>query len=166
MRNLHWADVLQTFKALAYLVKGCDPNGIELYTTSRPGKPKKARKGTTDVLVGFLESLDKGSSAGDGNIEQSLGEIFTRVKSSLSPGRLSMRNQPCISVYILTDGLWGGRETGSGVDVPIRSLVEEMKRNNLMRTHVSVQFIRFGDDPQARRLLRSLDNDLGRELNL
>lgn len=166
MRASHWPDVVKTFLALAYLVKECD-YGIKLYLTSRPDRMERVSKGTTSKLIKFLENWVRQSSPpGDVNIEQQLGKIFKTVKALLSSSRIWGKDYPEISIYILTNGLWNGRENGSGVDGPIRSLVEEMKRANLMRTHVSIQFIRFGCDPHAMKLLRSLDNDLGKELNL
>ena len=164
----HWDDVLEVVTALAYLVKGCGPEGIELYLTSNPEKPQKARKDTSSSLVDFLRHRPKAGDPADGNLERNLGDILTRVKDKMSPRRLLQSKSPPQSIYILTDGLWDGREDRCGVDMPIKTLVTEMRRQeiNLNRTHVSIQFIRFGRDPVAKKWMDYLDNQLGADLQL
>lgn len=160
MRKHHWNDVIRTFKALGYLVKSVHPNGIELFLTSMPWKSEGKRKKARKKLISFLEGCANQSDSGNCNMEDSLGRILEQVKSSLSAQRY-------FNVYIFTDAVWEpSEEIVCGVDVPIRSLVTEMKRLNLMRTHLALQFIRFGDDEIGRNRLRYLDDDLGKELEL
>lgn len=75
------------------------------------------------------------------------------------------RKPTCI--YILTDGVWDSSEAAKNglckADRPIRQLIEELKKRNLERHLVTLQFIRFGNDATGIKRLTSLDNKLGKE---
>ncbi|KAK3942690.1 hypothetical protein QBC46DRAFT_425116 [Diplogelasinospora grovesii] len=181
----HWSQVKETVKALTYLVKNCDPNHTELYLASEPVKSKKLPIHKSSAVLDILQQCEarpKGSRhQSNGNMERTLSRILDSVKRGMTaPGsgtlssRLSLKSRSHeYSIYVLTDGLWNEMESREGPKHeskspavrPIRTLVEEMKKQNKNRTDVSIQFIRFGDHPFAKRCLDYLDNTLGSELD-
>ncbi|KAK3687787.1 hypothetical protein B0T22DRAFT_378036 [Podospora appendiculata] len=179
MRDFHWADVTKTFKALSYLVKGCDPNGIELYLLSNPSHQKKGQKDKTRDLVEHLklEGVSKTAPSDSGSIESSFSTILARLKNQMKSDTTGLRssfrsfvttpNLTKANIYFLTDAKWGpmGR-SGPAIAQPIRTLVNEMRKHDRDRTDVSIQFIQFGADREARKQLKYLDDTLGNELQL
>lgn len=169
----HWNRVVTTTKALAYLVKSADPDGIiELSLTSSPEKPHKTGKNETSSLLTLLEKHGSRSSPGSRacNMEHVLGILLKRVRAAhLLPKETFYKKtvdpRP-LNVYILTDAIWEGREVKCGVDLPIRNLMSFMKEKGLDRTFVALQFIQFGSDELGKKRLQYLDNDLGKELKL
>ena len=61
-----------------------------------------------------------------------------------------------LSVYILTDGRWDERQYGP--EEGILLLVNTLKEHGLTRRQVGIQFISFGDDPDALANMTNLDN--------
>jgi hypothetical protein len=168
LRQTHWPDVLATFKALSYVVKSCDNNGIDVYLTSNPTMPASTKKGATTPLFAFLEKAQKSHSPADNNLEKNLGDVLTNVRRRLSSRRTLIRSKhsPKANIFILTDGLWDGRDHKCGIDNPLRSFISSIRgpETNMNRTDISIQFIRFGKDAYAKKWLRYVDNDLGTEL--
>lgn len=167
----HWQDVLDTTRALSYLVKSADPNGIiELSVTSNAASFHKTRKYETSSLSQFLKQQEGGRDVGACNMEESLGAILDRVKSTISPERVVLGRKKTarpVNVYILTDAKWENDHSKScGVDELIKRLTEFMKSRSLNRTLVSLQFIQFGDSDVAHKRLEYLDDELGQELEL
>ncbi|KAK3324567.1 hypothetical protein B0T19DRAFT_443976 [Cercophora scortea] len=178
MRDLHWDDVTKTLKALAYLVKGCDPNGIELYLLSNPSIRIKGQKDKTRDVVDHLKSdvVSKIIPSDSGSIESSFSTILARLKNQMKSDtsgiRLSLRllmatpNLTKANIYFFTDARWPPMgPSGPAIAEPIRTLVAEMKKHCRDRTDVSIQFIQFGDDPEAKKQLRYLDDTLGSEMH-
>lgn len=168
MKNYHWSRVIKTFRALAHLTNKVDPDGIELYFRSGPDQPKKPPKlswwngNGAEKLVEKVESQRTKQRGIICYMESSISKILDQVKRKLP------RKNSETSIYILTDGIWdNATESGNicGVDNAIRSLVGEMRRLNLMPSHVSIQFIRFGDSEVAKSRLKYLDDKLAEELN-
>lgn len=173
MKSNHWHDVVNTFKALSYLVKTADPNGIiELILTSNAGKRKSSRRNETNSLLEILKK--QGPSRGPCNMEDSLRTVLGQVKDMipptprklprLHPGKSQVKG---VNVYIFTDGVWeGGRDVKCGVEEPIQDLTTFMKQNGKGRTSAALQFVQFGDDELAEKRLKYLDDELGEHLHL
>jgi hypothetical protein len=171
MRLHHWENTADTFKALAHLVNQVDPDGIELFFTSDPDKGCKSlwpklpmfHRGEIKSLVDLVNDRRNKVSENVCHMELSLSTILDQVKK-----KLSSRHQRETSIYILTDAVWDDPmdNYACGVDNPIRSLVQEMRKKNVMRTRISLQFILFGNNELSKRRLKYLDDDLGKELQL
>lgn len=170
MKEYHWPRVVDTFRALAHLTNKVDPDGIELYFRSSPDHPMKPTKlslwnGRTGAgAEKLVEKVDSQGTKQQGKIrymESSISRILDQVKRNI------WRKNSETSIYILTDGIWDNATDSRnlcGVDNAIRSLVGEMRRLNLMPSHISIQFIRFGDSEVAKGRLRYLDDNLAEEL--
>jgi hypothetical protein len=167
VKKAYWPRVIDTFRALAHLTDEVDPDGIELYFISSPDSPKKPlglkllnRKMGAEKLVEKVESQGEKQEGAICDMENSISTILDQVKKKIP------RKNSKTSIYILTDGIWDDATNSDnicGVDNAIRSLVGEMRRLNLMRSHISLQFIRFGDSEIAKNRLRYLDDDLAKE---
>jgi hypothetical protein len=113
-----------------------------------------------EKLVEKVESQGEKQEGAICDMENSISTILDQVKKKIP------RKNSKTSIYILTDGIWDDATNSDnicGVDNAIRSLVGEMRRLNLMRSHISLQFIRFGDSEIAKNRLRYLDDDLAKE---
>lgn len=169
MRKHHWPQVVEAVQALGYLVKHADPDGVELFFTSRPWKPKKSGGKEITSLVRSLEEHGPKRPEGPCNMESSLGPILDHVKNGLTKGSMfrQQTNRRGINVYILTDGIWqGGTDIRCGVEEPIKNLSKMMQELGKNRTTVALQFIQLGDDVVGEERLRYLDDTLGNQLDL
>lgn len=175
MRINHWEDVIKTFKALSYLVKSADPNGvIELFLSSNVNQPKESGKDETKSLVEYLSRQPPQggrSHYGTCNMENCLASVLGRVKGALVPEKnifgVPKKIARHVNVYIFTDALW--EDTNGvvcGVEKPIENLSAFMRSNGLNRTSVALQFIQFGNSDLGRKRLEYLDNDLGRKIGM
>jgi serine/threonine protein kinase len=152
------------FRTLAYIAKSMDPDSLELSFVSDPLPVSKS--GHTSPLVDKVKKCRY--TAFPGQIESSLRtvileKIIKHLPSTLPVvGNILRRGKP-ITIFVFTDGKWGdGIALGSGLDTPIRNLMNEVKKRWLNRTHVMFQFLRFGDNEEGIRHLEYLDQ-FGRE---
>jgi hypothetical protein len=61
-------------------------------------------------------------------------------------------------LYILTDGIWEPNCDAAG---PIKNLVNKLNKLDKGRVQVGIQFISFGNNPEALDRLDILDSGLG-----
>ncbi|KAK6065582.1 hypothetical protein SCUP515_11140 [Seiridium cupressi] len=164
----HLDFVARTVKALAYLSKELDPDGIEVACTSNPRKIVRCRSSTQ--ADDFVRENFRTGHESDCNIEMALETIVDPIKqklmkrsshwSHLAPFQKSTLRP--VSIYVLTDGHWDESAGGiCGADKPIESLISAMRQGRVGRTQASLQFVRFGDDPRRMRRLDLLDDELG-----
>lgn len=169
MRKHHWSQVIDAVKALGYLVKHADPDGVELFFTSAPTKPKKSGGREISSIVRWVDEHERTRPGGPCNMESRLGPILEHVKSGLTkaPRFLQQTNRLGTNVYVLTDAIWeGGPDVQCGVEEPIKDLSRTMQVLGKTRTTVALQFIQFGDDALGKERLRYLDEELGKQLHL
>ncbi|KAI1765769.1 hypothetical protein GGR53DRAFT_251582 [Hypoxylon sp. FL1150] len=173
MKTHHRGAVLNTFAALSYIAKRIDSNGIDLFFTSEPSRRYHEQK--TTKLFGQVErNYSRNRSGGIATtMEASITEVinhivrkqlpnphFTFTGIAGVPERLIA--QPKITLFVFTDGMWGNELSTRGVASEINRLSNHVKQRNLARTSVTIQFIRFGDNPEGIRQLKYLD-DFGKE---
>lgn len=170
MRRQHWDRVVEVVRALGYLVKTADPDGVELFFTSRPTDSKRSGVKETSSLILALNDHSQTPYVGTCNMENSLGPILDLAISSLKSQRrpkFLQRNRRGTNVYILTDAVWeGGSEVQCGVEEPIKNLKKSMTDMGKTRATVALQFIQFGHDALGSQRLRYLDDTLGKEIDL
>lgn len=151
--KMHRTQVRKVFESLAYLVKGLDPDGIDLHFTMSGQSAHGYHR------ENLLKLFDMVRFDGQSSMELALSAILE------SPGRKRW-NRPMFhdkkprgkSIYVLTDGKWHGRnQFPDGMPELIKRLVDKLGS----KTEVGIQFIQFGDDEVGTSRLRMLDDDLG-----
>lgn len=185
----HWGEVRKAVEALGLVAQKADPDGMELRFTSQPAKKLKAKKAAT--LVAYVtgnEPRNTGYCLMEQAFNTLIDDLMPRVRSVGKTG-VSRSNKAFnlfwpsgsavpktgISLYVLTDGLWGDSSDGGatvegerprmfGVDQSVRTLVARLKKEDASRSWFTIQFIRFGRNAAARARLRYLDDGLKEEL--
>ena len=151
----HREDVIKTFKALAYLVKGFDPDGIDLCFTNHH---EEGNSRDREKLIYLLERVEFSGQC-------SMDVTLTKILDQRSENRLSNRLRRVygkkkwgISIYVLTNGIWNnpGDSGVGGMPKLIKRTVEKMDG----RAKLGIQFIQFGDDPIGIERLKKLDDSL------
>lgn len=170
MKTRHREDVFNTFIALSYLAKKIDDNDMDLFFTSEPSRRHHHRR--TAKLLNEVHRSYNNRSTGVSTMEASMAEVVDYIVGKLPnphftltgiagvPQRLIVR--PRITLFVFTDGLWGNGKSTRGVEGEIDRLINNVRGRNLARTSVTIQFIRFGDNPEGIRQLKYLD-DFGKE---
>jgi hypothetical protein len=151
-------EILEPFQTLAYIAKGIVSNEIELAFASDPWKIHK--RAHTTPLVDILKSHIYTQHPGfmEDSLERLVEVIIERLPQGPPRRRRSFLGKKPISIFVFTDGRWGSDTTAaSGVENPILKLMKAITDRNLSRTHVMVQFLRFGEDPVGVQHLNYLD---------
>ncbi|KAK7987293.1 hypothetical protein PG988_002281 [Apiospora saccharicola] len=156
----HKAHLYLTIKALLAFACQIDPDRGEIVFTSDLTKLIRDRlfRGGPEYLARkVLDRFDNGTS----------GSILTNMDSKL--GDILLQLVPVIgmkktSVYVMTDAVWQpSSEPGGGVESTLRNLIGRLTQNRKDRDFVTLQFIRFGDDPEGLKRLKYLDDKLANE---
>lgn len=152
----HYKDVIRTLRAYAYIAKLIDTNGIEAgYST----KPRLQKHKSTKALIKSLEKQSWNSVAFEDGFSNFIDSVIGKLP--LDPRLPAPFRPKKRSIFVLTDGCWGdgdGDAGACGVEGPIQRLIKAMQKRNIDRTHVMIQFMRFGDDAQGTRHLEFLDD--------
>lgn len=159
----HRNDVQKVVSLLAYILKDSDPTGLDVYFTqsTRTVNSKKSK----DISAAVIQEPFQGISDMRTRLSQILQEHINKFGTPTAPkkslfhwkSRPSESQKP-LSFYILTDGVW---QPKCEVGPVIMALISSMKQHKLPKEHVGIQFIRFGDNPQAIARLKHLDQGLG-----
>jgi hypothetical protein len=93
------------------------------------------------------------------NIKASLGKIFEQYLER-PRDQYPILNNRALTIIVLTDGLWQGM--GVKVDQHIVKFLRQSRRrtNSVIRRLLSIEIIQFGNDLEATKRLRNLDDDL------
>ncbi|CAI6340153.1 unnamed protein product [Periconia digitata] len=159
--DTHWNNVLDTFGALAYLVKSKDPDGIEIRYTSNPTyyDRNKDRKP-------LFQKLSRSTRGGNCDIGLTLGRVLKELgpdgsKNLLSRLGLHKSNYKPkkwgVNIYIFTDGIW---QDGDGWVDRIVQAMKRLEDQGMEKGQLGIQFIQFGDNAEGTRRLKILDDEL------
>ncbi|OTA97618.1 hypothetical protein M434DRAFT_391812 [Hypoxylon sp. CO27-5] len=166
MKTQHREAVSNTFIALSYLAKKIDEDGLDLFFTSQPSERFHKRR-TSKLLSEVQQHFIRHPNSGTSGMEASMGQVIDYIIKKLDnrpttftglPGIAQrLKQQPRITLIVFTDGRWGNGSTNiSGVVQEIQRLIDNVKSRGLGRTTVTIQFIRFGNDPESICRLKSL----------
>jgi hypothetical protein len=160
-----WEDMTSVFSILAYIVKECDDDGLDLYFTM---SSENNHNNHTTPLVDLIK---KRRPRGTSEISFRLDAILENYKSRLlnqhslrRPGHSMFAPKEDVrplNLYIFTDGAW---QEGSDAAPAIKNVVKLLQKLGLPAKQVGIQFISFGDNQENLKKLETLDDDLG--LNL
>ena len=162
----HKFDVKKVLEVLGYMVKGFNPHGIDMHFTTSTNIVRHCKSSTALVkacmAIEFKSESDMGTKLDallreytqllDGQIKKGRGLLDRFKTSGPSHG---------INLYVLTDGLW---QEGTDVSRAVKYMVDQLTKRGLQKSHMGIQFIRFGADSEAIKMLECLDDGLGFEL--
>jgi hypothetical protein len=149
-----WNDVVKCVDMLGYELKHFGRGGIEICFTF--SSVKKKHRNTTPLVKLVERLLPPNPSTGrlpDTNIYSSLGSLLDGYRGLIETGR-TVRKQ---IIYVLTDGKWQPYSPQSLVQ-SIRNLVDSLNKMPSPMDQIGIQFIQFGNDPEATKLLQDLDD--------
>ncbi len=156
----HWPQVKRVFGLLSYMVRDCDPNGLELSFT---GSSKIFTSRSTRTL---MKEVDMMTPKGLPDMRSRFGSIIAKYQAKF--GRKTLlsffreSNHPRrLSLYVLTDAVW---QPKIDLTTTIRSLVRSLEEHKLANKQIGIQFIRFGKDPKGIQRLEELDSGLKLDL--
>ena len=161
----HRQKVRDVLELLSSLTKRYDPDGLDLYFTTQARKLKP--KTNAQVLKFFDERPAYGLPDMRARFASIIEQYQSRFGSKntlsrlLHPNSIPSKGPRRLTLYVLTDGVW---QPGCTLITEIRNLVALLQKHNLPNKHVGIQFIRFGDDVEGKKRLKTLDARLGLEL--
>jgi hypothetical protein len=169
-----WDEAAELLEVLVMKAKGLDPDGMDLSFTSGP---INVRNKDDEKL--FTEAMDnhnaKPNDTTPTDMSTPLGDILFSYLQDLKTGNKSRDNgnkkkkssssaneRRKLTVIIFTDGIWDGMDNKAQVDNTIIDFSRELEKEvgRLQKRLVSIEFVQFGNDPDATHRLRHLDNDL------
>lgn len=140
----HRDAVAKTARAISYVTKVADKDGMDLYLASNTSTATKCVSSTV------LESKIRKVRTVDGmcNLRNCLDDILKPVfQHPIKP----------TSLYVYTDGVW---EPGiPEVHLVIKDSIERLVKAGKPPTTLMFQFIQFGDDAEGTERLRYLDDE-------
>ncbi|KAL8653141.1 MAG: hypothetical protein Q9226_003966 [Calogaya cf. arnoldii] len=160
----HRKQVEAVLELLSTLTQPYDPDGLDLYFSTESGKlrpenPGKCLKylrerpadGLPDFRQRFAKIIDDYQSCFGKSNNLTLKK-WRHPKSTPSKGPRPL------SLYVLTDGVWDPKCT---LITEVRNLVALLQEYKYPNKYVGIQFIRFGNDPEGKERLKTLDSGLG-----
>lgn len=152
--GLHFHEITEKFKILAYLAKKFDPDGVEVCFSS---EVPLTHKGDTSKLLRLFNEQSWDQLSFEDRIGTFIDQTVIPRLSSLRQ-KFGLKKPKNLTIFVLTDGRWGeGKEGAAGVENPIKRLINVILKKELSRTQVAIQFLRFGDDSDGKRYLAYLD---------
>ncbi|KAK8028957.1 hypothetical protein PG991_006013 [Apiospora marii] len=168
--RVHWGHVLGLFKALHYLVKPLDEDGVDVYFTSDPNTSFKKRPWR---LAGksIEEKIEKRELVPEPcPMEKCLSERFREIKTIIDKDGAKARPT---SLFILSNGKWSPNDADDacGVAILVRDLVKKLASSGMDRFQVSLQFVRFNSNTDntnkdGTQRLAHLDNGIVKKYKL
>ncbi|PVH79310.1 hypothetical protein DL98DRAFT_632606 [Cadophora sp. DSE1049] len=159
----------RVFEALSYLVKGMSPEGTELFFTISYDTYR--RKDTSELCTHLSTHPLKRETNIFYRLNLQLQAYRLMLLRAKTPPKTKSKKPPTVpfipakvrplSMYILTNGEWGGEGDGGVEEVQdvMRTMEEFLKSEGLDTGSVSVQFVSFGGSAGAMRRM----GGLGRE---
>lgn len=160
----HWHEATFVLEMLYNKCTKLDEDGIDLHFTGGNEKVlnAKGKEGFNNIHAMMLESSgSKPTEACDTDMARPL---TTLLNVWLDEYKRKRAKQKSLTIIILTDGKWiGNRLHPDAVDQAIIRFDGQLREGRVGLTperSVSIQFVSFGNDPDALHRLSRLDNDL------
>ncbi|KAK7928085.1 hypothetical protein PG985_005083 [Apiospora marii] len=165
--RVHWEDVVGLFKALHYLVKPLDEDGVDVYFTSDPNTSFKKRSWKL-AEKSIEEKIEKRELKPEPcPMEKCLSERFREIKQVIERDRAKARPT---SLFVLSNGNWAPNDAdhACGVAILIQDLVKKLASSEMDRFQVSLQFVRFNPNSEdiGTQRLAYLDDDIKQDYGL
>ena len=154
----HWEELDSVLHVMAYMLKGCDKDGLDLYFTVALGKHNSRH--STGLLQHIRGKALRSTSDAGSRLTTILHDYETKLRRHETKWRPDFwKPKPVkpLNVYVLTDAVW---QPQCDAAAPIRSMVATLEQLHYPRKQVGVQFIHFGKDPECAAKLQRLDSGL------
>lgn len=139
-----WAAIQESTVALAYKCESLDPNGITIYVFS--GRFKRFENVTAaKVLQIFQENEPSGSTNLAGVLQDAVNQYFNRKAKGTAPAGET--------IVVVTDGEPDDRRA-------VFEVIIEATRRMEKDEELAISFVQIGNDSQATRFLKALDDEL------
>jgi hypothetical protein len=147
----YWSQVRLTLETLAYVVKSFDQDGMELMFSNSSKKAQHKNRGS------MLNSFNKITPTGQRGMTLALQEILNQCDADTTPlaKQFRRRRNKGFSVYVLTDGVWEGREDASS---RLCKVINYAMTKLTTTVDIGIQFIQFGNDALGTERLKRLDD--------
>lgn len=156
----HWAQAAFMLRILAVKGSPLDDNGMDLSFTRKGGVEQNKRSGD-DLAKIMWEATNKPIKDEECDMGAALGRVLRQYSGSLQPERRSKR----LLLIVLTDGTWKDMTNKDEVRTVIRDFYKnvEWMLGPLEARTIGIEFVQFGDDPEATDRLQFLDDYLSQE---
>jgi hypothetical protein len=155
-----WYQTTFLLETLVMIAKGQDDNGMDLFFTGGKRELKNS-----NAESAFVKEMSKARPREGIHTDMrkklpDLLENYLRAATTKKNANLRGRN---LTLIILTDGIWAGMSDKDSVRRFFKGFIERLTKllGNQENRSVSIEFIQFGNDPDATHRLRSLDENLG-----
>lgn len=151
-----WYQATYLLETLVMKAFGQDPDGMDLNFTT--GTVKVEQNQDSSVFVNKMKHGYPRPGVST-NIVESLGKILDQYLNRLRNSR-SRPND--VTLIVLTNGLWAGTTRKEGVKDKIIEFLEALDSlyHTMKHRPFSIEFVQFGNDMDASRRLKDLDNFL------
>lgn len=173
----HWPQATELLDVLVRKARNLDENGIDLYFTHENGKPNAVLsrgKGSADIraptfpkvngknhVAKFKEAMrtaKPGPSHGaKTDLSMMLGFLLDKYITHLED--FGIKNARKQTIIVLTDGNWELDKVSATIEDFVFRW-SGLARDRLESRSICIQFVQFGNDPDATRCLQYLDNKL------
>lgn len=176
----HWPRARELVAVIVALLHGQDDNGMEIYFTSSTKKfgPFTEPKQFTDIInrmrprateAGRGEVDDEGSEKKDqGSMQHETADDIRDVLQHILSLVGKKDYDRKLTLIILTDGVWKGVGDKKSVAKQIANWLERWEdrkalKKLLLVRGLSLQFVQFGNDPDATEQFEYMDDHLAKE---
>jgi hypothetical protein len=163
----YWEEATKLVSLFVHHGTKLDDNGIDFYVTNDVTVPEFTVKGTKDALR-VRRAMEKAAPKPEykTNMTDELGTLFWEYHESLRLAQKQGTPLRKMTFFIFTDGIWSGKADRDKVGQKIVAFVKRaftILDGDLDNRAASIQFIQFGEDPEATETLRELDDELSQK---
>jgi hypothetical protein len=156
----YWGETTLLLETLVKKVAGLDEDGVDLMFTVG-GNDVAKQKGTSKIMNMMRNDKVHPKEGMHTDMATCLGEVFDKYIKEAKRKQNHVAALKRLTLIVLTDGIWAGTFVKEDVrnKFIVFSRALEKIIGELPVRPVSVEFIQFGNDPDATYRLRGLDDD-------
>ena len=156
----YWGETTLLLETLVKKVAGLDEDGVDLMFTVG-GNDVANQKGTSKIMSMMRNDKVHPKEGMHTDMATCLGEAFDKYIKEAKRKQNHVATLKRLTLIVLTDGIWAGTFVKEDVrnKFIVFSRALEKIIGELPVRPVSVEFIQFGNDPDATYRLRGLDDD-------
>jgi hypothetical protein len=161
-RKTRWDVLTQSMQYIGNIAAEYDPDGVDIHFLISTHL-NKTNIGSGQEVLNLLTQVDLEQGVGGTYFETVLAEILgpyvARYKDYFEKTKRRERADKVrpLNVIVLTDGKADDARSTKRIIIRIGKQLDEM---NAPDTQIGLQFLQVGDDKDAAKWLKSLDNDL------